>query len=435
MTHPDKLPTLVFADEDGNIRDFPDLKMAGMVNGRYVQPDPEDLIPLPEGSELFTLPDRQPVGIDPSRNDPLLLKEDPRSPGTQVQAVAAFMAPAHTALLPAAYQSRKNPVLLPLFAYTAVGWHDDQFWVAGFRSDNDPRQDFSRFKQKTIIQKTRKLLARYKHNRLVQHLGTCCLTYHCPAARNFFLGRWEAPLPTSSVCNARCVGCISLQPSGSCPSTQQRINFTPSSHELIEMAVPHLIHAERPIVSFGQGCEGEPLLEAELLEKTISGIRKKTSSGTINLNSNSSLPNKIERLALNGLDSLRVSLNSAQESYYNRYYRPRNYCLEDVKSSITVMKSSGRFVSLNYFILPGFTDSFQETIAFMELIECHEPDFIQLRNLNIDPEWYNRTLQFPADQETYGMRQWLMLLKDRFPKLGFGYFNPYLTDGIIQTPA
>ena len=99
------------------------------------------------------------------------------------------------------------------------------------------------------------------------------------------------------------------------------------------------------------------------------------------------------------------------------------------------MKSSGRFVSLNYFILPGFTDSFQETVAFMHLIDSHEPDFIQLRNLNMDPEWYNRTLQFPADQETYGMRQWLMLLKDRFPKLGFGYFNPYLTDGIVQAPA
>jgi wyosine [tRNA(Phe)-imidazoG37] synthetase (radical SAM superfamily) len=435
VTHPDKLPALVFADEDGKICDFPDLKMAGMASGRYVQPEVEDLIPLPEGSELFTLPDRLPVGIDTSSNDPLLLKEDPRSPGSKVQAVAAFMAPAHTALLAAAYQSRKNPVLLPLFAYTAVGWHDDQFWVAGFRCDCDPRQDSGQFNQTTINQKTRKLLAQYKHNRLVQHLGTCCLTYHCPAARNFFLGRWEAPLPTSSVCNARCVGCISLQPSGTCPSTQQRINFTPSSHELIEMAVPHLMHTERPIVSFGQGCEGEPLMQADLLEKTVRGIRKKTSSGTINLNSNASLPDKIERLATNGLDSLRVSLNSAQESYYNRYYRPRNYSLEDVKRSITVMKSAGRFVSLNYFVLPGFTDSYRETAAFMELIDSHEPDYIQLRNLNMDPEWYCRTVKFPADQETYGMRQWVRLLKDRFPKLGFGYFNPYLKDGIIQAPV
>jgi len=435
VIHPDKLPALVFADKDGNICDFPDLKMAGMTNGRYVQPERDDLIPLPEGSELFTLPDRLPVGFDPSGNNPLLLKEDPRAPGSTVQAVAAFMAPAHTAILTAAYQSGKNPVLLPLFAYTAVGWHDNQFWVAGFRSDSDPRQDFSRFNQTTIIKKTKKILARYKHNKLVQHLGTCCLTYHCPAARNFFLSRWEAPLPTSSDCNARCVGCISLQPSGCCPSTQQRITFTPSHHELIEIAVPHLKHTERSIVSFGQGCEGEPLLQADLVEKTVKGIRKKTSAGTINLNSNASLPNIIERLAENGLDSLRVSLNSAQESYYNRYYRPRNYRLEDVRSSISQMKSAGRFVSLNYFILPGFTDSHRETAAFMELIGTHEPDYIQLRNLNMDPEWYCRTLNLPVEQETYGMRQWLRLLKDRFPALGFGYFNPSLIDGRIQAPA
>jgi hypothetical protein len=60
--------------------------------------------------------------------------------------------------------------------------------------------------------------------------------YHCFAAKNIFVGRWEAPLPTSPTCNARCVGCLSLQ-EGECPASQDRIQFVPTPEE-IEAAVP-----------------------------------------------------------------------------------------------------------------------------------------------------------------------------------------------------
>ena len=426
MTRTSDTPSLVIADGDGTIRDFPQLSMAAMVNGTYVAPERDDLIPLPEGSELFSLPDRLPVGTDPESGEPLLLDKDPEHPDAKITAVAAFMAPAHTAVYNAAYQANDDPVLLPLFAYTAVGWRDDRFWVTGFRSDADIRQDFHNFKQSRITRRTRKKLERYRNNRLIQHLGKCCLVYHCPAARNYFLGRWEAPLPTSPVCNARCVGCISLQPSGSCPSTQNRIQFVPSVQEVAEIAVPHIKNADFPIVSYGQGCEGEPLMQGDLLEQSIQLIRKKTSRGVINLNSNASRPDIVDRLAKAGLDSIRVSMNSAQENYYNRYYRPTNYAFSDVESSIRIMKSHGKFVSLNYFILPGFSDSIPETEALSNLIERSRPDFIQLRNLNMDPEWYLRILQLPENVKYHGMRKWLSLMKDRFPHLKFGYFNPFL---------
>lgn len=402
--------------------------MAGMANGAYYRPELEDLIPLPEGSELFTLPDRLPVGSDPETGEPLLLEEVPFQSTQEINAVAAFMAPAHTAIYSAAFHACKDPVLLPLFAYTAVGWLDGTFWVAGFRSDTDKRQDYQQFKQSAIDKKTRKKLAKFKNNRLIQHLGKCCLTYHCPAARNYFLGRWEAPLPTSPSCNARCLGCISLQPSGCCPSTQDRITFVPSVQEVAEIAIPHLQNAERPIVSFGQGCEGEPLLQADLMEQVIKLIRKRTSTGTINLNSNGSLPEAVGRLATAGLDSIRVSINSTQELFYNNYFRPQNYCFNDVMDSIKTMKTAGKFVSLNYFVLPGFTDSFQETEAFCHLVERYRPDFIQLRNLNIDPDWYRARVKLPTHLDRYGIRGWLQLIRARFPELKFGYFNPSLPE-------
>ncbi|MCB2218204.1 MAG: radical SAM protein [Desulfobulbaceae bacterium] len=397
--------------------------MAGMAHEQIVRPATADLIELPEGSELFVLPGRLPVGTDPATGEPLLLEEHPGQPGKPILAVAAFMAPAHTALYTAAYQRRADAPLLPLFAYTAVGWHLGRFWVTGFRSDSDQRQDARNFRQEQITRLTQKLLKRHRDNRLIQHLGICCLTYHCPAARNYFLGRWEAPLPSSPICNARCLGCISLQESGCCPSTQDRIAFVPSSREICEIAVPHLQTAPSPIVSFGQGCEGEPLLQANLLATSIQAIRRQTTRGTINCNSNASLPDAVDRLARAGLDSLRVSLNSARASYYEGYYRPRGYRFADVRQSIRTMKKRGKFVSLNYFILPGFTDTIGELEALADLVQTDGVDYIQLRNLNIDPHYYFSSLAVPAEPGI-GLRHWLTQLKTRLPHLRFGYFNP-----------
>jgi len=424
---PSSTPSLVFADGQGNISDFGPLSMAGMSNGQFFSLQREDLIPLPEGSELFLLPDRLPVGIDPQSGEPLLLEENPFQKNTGIQAVAAFMAPAHTAIYTSAFTKRsKDAQVLPLFAYTAVGWMDDQFWVAAFRSDDDQRQDSLQFNQRIIDQNTKRKLAEFKDNRLIQHLGKCCLTYCCPAARNYFLGRWEAPLPTSPQCNARCIGCISLQPSGCCPSTQERITFVPTPREISQLAVAHLTSADRAIVSFGQGCEGEPLLQADTMVKAITKIRKKTSSGTINLNTNASLPEQVTKLADSGLDSIRVSLNSVQEKYYTPYYKPVNYSFEDVKQSIKVMKDAGRFVSLNYFVLPGFSDSAPEFDSLCALIENLSPDLIQLRNLNMDPHLYLQSINFPAHEQGMGIRKWQRELQHNFPTLRFGYYNPAL---------
>ena len=401
--------------------------MAGRSGNFFYKPTLEDLIPLPEGSELFLLPDRLPIGIAPNNDSPHLLDHDPAGSPETIQAVAAFMAPAHTAVYTAAYEPVGADLTpLPLFAYTAVGWHAGRFWVTAFRSDPDNRQDAQSFNNEKIKKKTTQHLKKNPGNRLIQHLGKCCLTYGCPAARNYFLGRWEAPLPTSPSCNARCVGCISLQPSGCCPATQDRIKFIPKVAEISGVAVPHLQQADQAIVSFGQGCEGEPLLQADTLERAIRTIRFRTDRGTINLNSNASLPDRIKLLAEAGLDSLRVSLNSARAAYHARYYRPLNFSFADVLESIRVMKKAEKFVSLNYFILPGFTDDPDEFAALCELIETYQPDLIQLRNLNMDPDWYLETVGYQPDAPPMGIPNWLTKLKDIYPGLRFGYYNPSL---------
>ena len=401
--------------------------MAGRSANTFAKPQLTDLIPLPEGSELFVLPNRYPVGYAAKDNAPSRLEENPIAHREGIRAVAAFVAPAYTAIHLAAFeQDDSSPLPLPLFAYTAVGWYDNRFWVSAFRSDLSVRQDASCFDYELIKRKTEKKLKSFPNNRLIQHLGICSLTYSCPAAKNFFIGRQEAPLPSSPACNAQCVGCISLQPSGCCPSTQDRIKFIPTPQEIAEVAIPHLTKVKNSVVSFGQGCEGEPLLQAETLEKAIIKIRAKTSKGTINLNSNASIPEAVSRLAHVGLDSMRASLNSARPEIHGLYYRPQNFTFSDVEASIIEMKKQHKFVSLNYFVFPGITDSVNEFEALCNLIVKCSPDFIQLRNLNMDPDWYLETIGQDGLEKTMGITSWLENIKNLFPGLRFGYFNPYL---------
>ena len=73
----------------------------------------------------------------------------------------------------------------------------------------------------------------------------------------------------------------------------ERIRFVPTVDEVLGVALPHLKEAEDPIVSFGQGCEGEPLMQWQLLERSIRELRERTDRGTINLNTNGSFPDRV----------------------------------------------------------------------------------------------------------------------------------------------
>lgn len=423
-------PALVYADAEGNLFDWPELEMVGRSGTRCHRLDPGDWVPLPAGSELFLLPLRLPLGYDVSRKRFQTLAENPMCPGTPVQAVAAFMAPAYTQVYSAAYRTLAGAPLLPLFAYTAVGWHKGRFVAAGFRVDADERQDFRHFDPARIKRNARRRMKQEERNRLIQHLGKCALTYGCPAARNLFMDRWEAPLPTSPVCNARCLACISRQDREDLCATQDRITFVPTPGEICGVAVPHLHKAPRAVVSFGQGCEGEPLLQSSTIEEAIRQMRRSTGRGTVNLNTNGSLPNEVKKLCEAGLQSIRVSLNSCRPEYYNAYFRPQGYTFEDVKRSLQVMKAHGGFASINYFVFPGFTDETAEWEALNRVIEDTGLDLIQMRNLNMDPEWYLECLEIRSSQPM-GIRKLMDRLKDRFPDLQFGYFNPPLDSATL----
>ncbi|MEI9911084.1 MAG: hypothetical protein WDO71_16250 [Bacteroidota bacterium] len=170
-------------------------------------------------------------------------------------AVAAFIPPAHTGFYLAAYESQPGAPTLPLFCYTAAGWYNKKFYVPATRVEPDIRQDATGYDQEKVKSGVKELLKHYPYNRLVEHLSNnCALTYHCPAARNFSLGRWECPVPVSPACNANCVGCISLQPDEeTIVSTQDRLTFKPTAEEIVEFTVPHLETAPLSYYQFWPG--------------------------------------------------------------------------------------------------------------------------------------------------------------------------------------
>jgi pyruvate-formate lyase-activating enzyme len=227
-------------------------------------------------------------------------------------------------------------------------------------------------------------------------------------------------LPTSPSCNADCLGCISLQPSECCPASQERIDFIPTADEILGVALPHLERAEDPIVSFGQGCEGEPLIQWRLLENSIVRLRERTDRGTINLNTNGSLPRPLARLCDAGLDSVRVTLNSPHSKYYQRYHRPKRYSFREVVDSLVAAKEKGIYTSINLLVFPGFTDREAEVEGLIELIRKTRLDLIQMRNLNIDPDFYLKAM---GKGEGMGISKMIAMLRREFPSLQFGYFN------------
>ncbi len=420
-------PRLLLASSQGTIRDHPGLNLAGR-SGRTIRPPREDeLIPLPPGSELFVLPGRRPVGLDDQGRPRVVVSRR----GRPVWAVAAFVAPAHTLTLLAAWRRLPGAPVLPLFAYGAVGYRRGRFYVCARRVDPDRRQDPDRFDYDLVRRRAGQVAAGLEGNRLAGHLiQNCALTYGCPAARNFVLGRDEAPLPTTRVCNAACLGCLSLQDPGSpiCV-TQPRLTFRPTPEEVAQVAIGHLQTAPRAVVSFGQGCEGEPLLSADLLAESIRLIRQETSRGTVNLNTNGSRPEAVAALAEAGLDSLRVSLNSLDPGRYENYYRPRGYGIEDVRESLRVMKRAGRFASINLLYLPGVTDLPAQAEPLARLVAREGVDLIQLRNLNIDPDYYLELVGEPGPERPLGLTGLMDRLTEAAPGLKFGYFNPCLDPG------
>jgi pyruvate-formate lyase-activating enzyme len=387
---------LVYADRDGLVYDDEEYGAVFRSGNMLQEPDEADMVPMPPGSTLVVLPGRRPAAVDRKgvcRPYPL----------EGAQAVGALLPQGWLRTMLPAYS--RTPERLPLFGYTAVAWRSGQFYAAAIpaaESEDLHRWDPSLFNTSELDSLCEERRREFPENRILKQLIHCSLEYGCFTAQNMIYRRFEAGLPISPACNANCVGCISLQPAECCPSPQSRIDFVPSVSEAVELAVSHL-DGGGDMVSFGQGCEGEPLVQAGLAAQIVRGVRARTKKGRINANTNAGNYAGVKVVVDAGINSLRVSFNSPRQELYDPYYRQLGYGFADVKQSVIYARQNGVFVSINLLVLPGVSDREEEIEALLSFIEETQINQVQFRNLNIDPDLYLGLLP-EAQGEVYGMR-------------------------------
>ncbi len=412
---------MVMANEKGEIFEHPFFEAVGTRDKSQSLMKKVDLIPLPEGTEIFHLPGTKPVGYNPESGN---IENITKFHGENVVACSALLVQGYTrTYLPS---SIKRPHYkkkeLPLWAWTSVGWNGEGFVVPAFRSDPDSRMDPGNYEDQSLFERVEKRLAIDPDNPILQQLKKCATEYFCLAAQNVFLERWECPMPVSSTCNSQCLGCISKQLKGRIDSPQQRLNYIPHPDDIYKIAAYHLERIPNGIISFGQGCEGDPILRTKEIVPAIERLRDEFPLAALNMNTNASQPENIKKLVKSGLNSVRISMNSVREDFYNAYYSPKGYNINDVLASIKYCAENNVYTAINYLVFPGINDRPEEIEPLMETIEKTGLQMIQLRNLNIDPDIYLPALP-KRRGNIIGLDKLRDALKKEFPHLDIGYYN------------
>jgi len=399
------------ARPDGSLEVL-DGRLPATRSGRRLQPlAREELIPLPVEATVMHLPGRTAFAFERGGDVRVLENLVP---------VAAVLPVGYLRTgLPASQPQRGAP-RLPLFGYAAVAEHEGRLQVAAMRTDSFEWWSPPRFSGDDLPAAIDAARAALPGNRLVEHLVTCATVNRCYTAQNTFLRRYEGALPASPACNADCLGCISLQPD-EVPTPQPRMRYAPTPEELADLADYHLRGDDAHIVSFGQGCEGEPLTRADALEEAVARIRRMHPGATIHVNTNGSSPRALERLARAGLNSVRISAISFTEAVFRAYYRPVGYSLDDVLDCGRVMRDAGGQVCLNLLTFPGVTDAPDELERTVRA--CREMGVMQVqwRSLNVDHDWLVRVL--PPMRPGLGMAAALEHVRRELPEVQHGNFT------------
>ena len=126
-----KSPYLLYADPQGNTFEDRTLYALGRSGWDALDVPLEEWIEIPNGGTLYTLPDRQAIGIDVKTGELRVCEKG--------RAVSAFVPPAYTVLRLVPYVTLPEATPLPLYCYSAVGWAGGKIYVAATRIEQDIR--------------------------------------------------------------------------------------------------------------------------------------------------------------------------------------------------------------------------------------------------------------------------------------------------------
>ena len=406
---------MVYATDDGELHEDGTLQALGASGLSPVPLGP--MIPLPEGATIALMPGCRAMGRDASGN-PVL------HPLVEARPVAALLPTGYTRLLTPAYDKQPGADHVPLFGYTAVAGLHGKLYAAALPLDPGGAWDTATHNTPDLPELVRSRQAADPDNRLLAHHAHCATVYGCYTAQNLFYGRHEMAVAVSVACNASCVGCISEQ-LDDITAPHDRINFTPTVEEIVSLALPHMRSAAEPMVSFGQGCEGEPLLRSRLIARAIQQVRQETTRGQFHINTNGSNPRALQHLVDAGLDSVRVSMFSAIDRNHTAYYGPRNYSLSEMDECLRLARRQGLHTSINLLIYPGFNDCPSEVDALLAFFRRTEVRMVQMRALNMDRELLQERVGFP-EERGMGIQAFMDRMRNELPDTVLASNTPFV---------
>ena len=347
-----------------------------------------DLIPLPDEASIAHLPGRRALAAD-AEGQPVTIDGG-------AMAVAAILPVGHLRCLLPASEPESGAPRLPLYGYTAVAEHRGRLMAAAVATDAFAWWRPAEYRRADLPAAVAAARAALPGNRVVEQLAVCALEHNCYTAQNTFHRRYEGALPAAPACNADCLGCISLQPDP-VPTPQPRMGYAPTAEELAELGGYHLGGRHARIVSFGQGCEGEPLTRDGTLAEAVAALRALHPHATIHVNTNGSRPEALRRLIDAGCNSVRISACGR------------------------VMAEAGGQVCLNLLTFPGLTDVAEELAQTAAACRAMGVRQVQWRSLNVDHDWLVRVM--PEQPRAIGMTRALHWMRRELPGLEHGNFT------------
>ena len=319
----------------------------------------ERAIPLPPEAQLVPLADRAAIGID--------RRGQPRPLGPARWALAAVLGPGYLRThLPACDPATDVAPLDPL-PYAAVAADQAGEIVVAAIAVGAPAQGsaFARVADDDLASRITDRLRSEPSNRLLRQLARCAREYECQAARNAFLGRGECALPLGAPANDQAGPSVALRRRDERAPTELTA-MPATAADAAAVANAHF-RSGGTSVSFGQACEGDPLVLVRTVADAAALITRPGGTEIV-LRTNGSSVAALARAADAGIDRVVVALASAHGPTYERVHGPIGHRWTDVRASLREAASRKLALTIELLSLPGLTDREAEVRALVALL-------------------------------------------------------------------
>ena len=358
-------------------------------------------LPLPPDAQLVPLADRAAIGID--------RRGQPRPLGPARWALAAVLGPGYLRTHVPACDAATDVAPLEPLPYAAVAADQAGEIVVGAVAIGAPVQGSasSRISGDELATRITERLRNEPSNRLLRQLVRCAREYECQAARNAFLGRGECALPLGAPSNDHPGPSVALR------RRDERAPIEPTAMpataaEAAAVANAHF-RAGGTSVSFGQACEGDPLLLVRTIADAAALITRPGGTEIV-LRTNGSSAAALARAADAGIDRVVVALTSAHGPTYERVHGPIGHRWTDVRASLRDAAGRKLALTIELLTLPGLTDREAEARELVALLG-ELPAGTALLPVDLAADPYALLARLPKDGDTIGIAALLERLR------------------------